>query len=417
MDLLYFHSAQDIITTLNEFKKDNVTFIHALSSSIDTIIDELGEIIPPSLYSKYSANLRKAIDIVFSDDTHNDLSNKFRLNVSRFAAYKAHEIADIIRNNTDGDKKLIQAILKTANRHQAAEYNTARSRARTAKQWKEFDENKDIFPNLKWLPSRSVAQREEHQPFYNRVWAKDDPFWSTNQPGTLWNCKCDWQETDEPVTSGNPKTKIVALGLEGNPAKTEEIFTDKSAYIRRASKRAKADVESFFKPIEQHFKDYIKYSQDSNYKDVKFNWDNGGMLAIHKDHNFDDLGGEFEKKIGEAFYANGDSIIFGSEKGKPKGKSYSEGLLNNKSFEVKGVTTDNDNNYLRVFKHASDKQSKIAVGFLPDGVEFDKGKAKKAVNRYAGLVYQSPDNFFKVQSIVFIVDNKIVYRKHVTYIK
>ena len=101
------------------------------------------------------------------------------------------------------------------------------------------------------------------------MWAKNDPFWNTNQPGSLWNCKCDWQETDEPVTDGNPSNKrIVNQGLEGNPAKTEEIFTDKSAYIRRASKRAKADVESFFKPIEQHFKDYIKYSQDSNYKAV-----------------------------------------------------------------------------------------------------------------------------------------------------
>ena len=96
------------------------------------------------------------------------------------------------------------------------------------------------------LPSCSVQLREQHIAFYNRVWAKDDPFWDDNQPGNLWNCKCDWQQVDDPVTDGNPKTAIRHQGLEGNPAKTGQIFTDNSSYVKKVgntnAQRKKQDI-------------------------------------------------------------------------------------------------------------------------------------------------------------------------------
>ncbi|MBQ0016095.1 MAG: hypothetical protein KBT04_03855 [Bacteroidales bacterium] len=47
-------------------------------------------------------------------------------------------------------------------RWQAAEANTATARARTAKQWAQFNDkdHRDLFPNLQWLPSRSATPRE-----------------------------------------------------------------------------------------------------------------------------------------------------------------------------------------------------------------------------------------------------------------
>lgn len=74
-------------------------------------------------------------------------------------------------------------------------------------------------------------------PFYNRIWPKDDPFWTYNQPGTLWNCKCDWEQTDEEPTDGNPDRRIVKPGLDQNPATSGQIFTDTAAYIKATGKR------------------------------------------------------------------------------------------------------------------------------------------------------------------------------------
>ena len=84
-----------------------------------------------------------------------------------------------------------------------------------------------------------------HTAFYNRVWAKDDPFWNFNAPGTEWNCKCDIEETDEPLTDNTAVPQpTIPLGLEGNPAQTAEIFTDNASYIRTAGRNRRTREEA-----------------------------------------------------------------------------------------------------------------------------------------------------------------------------
>lgn len=163
--------------------------------------------------------------------------------VSRFATYKAYHATQQVREQIakDGDMDRARKVLHAFNRYQAAEYNTAVSRCRTAKQFEEFSapDNMRLFPNLRWLPSRSATPREQHMLFYNRVWAKDDPFWAQNSPGNLWNCKCDWEETSDPVTDGNPETPVRHDGLEGNPAQTRQIFSDNCAYVKNSGQNRK----------------------------------------------------------------------------------------------------------------------------------------------------------------------------------
>ena len=175
----------------------------ASKAAEQAIIDDIlgsDRAVNAALYQTYANNLRRAIDRVFAQDDGSGLSDRLRANVSRFAAYKAYHATRLARQaaaEPDGDPR---RVLHTFNRYQAAEYNTTVSRSRTAKQWGEFADadHMRLFPNLRWLPSRSATPREEHVRFYNRVWAKTDPFWQQNQPGNLWNCKCDWEETDDP---------------------------------------------------------------------------------------------------------------------------------------------------------------------------------------------------------------------------
>lgn len=201
-----------------------------------------GKPISEELYQRYADNFRHAVDAVPMSDE--DLAAQWRANVSRFAAYKAFHTTNELRITAEeegGDLDMLQAVLHKYNRYQAVEYNTAVSRARTGKQWQEFDDkdNRRLFPCIKWLPSRSASPREEHMPFYNRIWSKDDPFWNTNQPGTLWNCKCDWEQTDEEPTENNPTNNITKPGLDRNPATSGQIFTDTAAYFRKAGNNRK----------------------------------------------------------------------------------------------------------------------------------------------------------------------------------
>lgn len=188
------------------------------------------------LLQHYADGLRKAIGYVKGVD--DSLSERWNANLDRFAAYKAYHATQELRNaevTYSGDPELRhaiqQSIVRKYNRYQAAEEQTARHRARAGKQWGKYNEpdRRRLFPNIQWLPSRSATPREEHIPFYHRIWPKDDPFWNHNQPGALWNCKCDWIETDKAATDNTPDGEepenVSPNGLDGNPGKTGEIFT------------------------------------------------------------------------------------------------------------------------------------------------------------------------------------------------
>ena len=68
--------------------------------------------------------------------------------------------------------------------------------------------------------------------FWGTVLPVDDPFWDEHKPGDRWNCKCELRQTDKqstpaPVSDGRSDP---APGLESNPAKAEEVFSDNHPY-------------------------------------------------------------------------------------------------------------------------------------------------------------------------------------------
>jgi len=197
--------------------------------------------------------LRRSVDRVFADSRNSDLADSLRANVSRFAAYKADYVKTTIENILNDasipakDKQAyIDANMNAFSAYQATEETTATSRSRTAKQWKEFNDPQRLrlFPNLRWLRTRSVIPREVHLKFHDHVWSKDDDFWKTNTPGTEWNCKCDVEETDDPVTEKSEEIKKyikeirIPAGLAGRPDITGKVFTDEASYIAKARKDA-----------------------------------------------------------------------------------------------------------------------------------------------------------------------------------
>ena len=358
--------------------------------------------------------MRRSVDRVFADSRDSDLADSLRANVSRFAAYKADYVKTTIENILNDasipakDKQAyIDANMNAFSQYQATEETTATSRSRTAKQWKEFNDPQRLrlFPNLRWLPSRSIEKRQSHIQFYDHIWSKGDDFWNHNTPGTEWNCKCDVEETDDPVTNnGNMDPVQVPAGLEGNPAVTREIFTDGASYIKKGNKQR---VEKFWKPIEEGFKTYCQYRDDANYENVKMNWNNGGMMATHKGHNFAKIGGLYEKQVQNAGYNNGDHVILEDERGFDV--KHTEGLWNGQLFEVAGRETATVNNILRGLKHCADKKNtEIAILDFPNG-GFDKDLMQVAIRRYKGLEKLKDGQFLKFKKIICVQEERIVY--------
>jgi len=166
---------------------------------------------------------------------------------------------DVIKADVEkekGNKKdfINKAKLASArfNQYQKTEYNTFVARCRTAKQWDTFLQEKHLFPNLTWIRSRSANPRELHLGYVGIILPQNHPFWQTNQPGNLWNCKCDWKTTDAQTTAKPDKITPPAKGLDGNPYDTGKLITENHPYFENVSKSNRKQINKYV------YKDYLK---------------------------------------------------------------------------------------------------------------------------------------------------------------
>ncbi|MBR5249527.1 MAG: hypothetical protein IKV28_02955 [Bacteroidales bacterium] len=136
------------------------------------------------------------------------------------------------------------------------EYNTAVLRAHQAADWKHFEAEQDVFPNIRWMPTTSPQQDLLHAQYWQAklTLPVNHPFWSQHHPGDRWNCKCSLEQTDEPtndevIKDFKPVPK--QAGLENNPGEDGKIFSDTHPYVAKAYPGAKAAVERLLRGKDQ----------------------------------------------------------------------------------------------------------------------------------------------------------------------
>lgn len=224
--------------------------------------------IDPDLFSFTLDLLDKAVETGFGS-VNNDFLKELKYNNAVFAAFKTHrQQNDLARELTGEDGKLrsfdefrkaTAPVLDSYNgRWLKTEYDTAVKSARTAARFKEFEKDKDLFPNLKWLRSRAVEPRQAHVKYYNNVRQMEDAWWKTHYPGCVYGCQCDATNTADPVThqGEHPVNAIydrvsaepeVSPGLDRNPATTGSIFTDNHPYVTDSYPGARQAVINYLK--------------------------------------------------------------------------------------------------------------------------------------------------------------------------
>lgn len=69
-------------------------------------------------------------------------------------------------------------------------------------EWQGYEENADILPNLKWMPSTSVLTDPVHREFWELpvIQPVRSEFWNKYRPGDHWGCKCTLEPTEEEET-------------------------------------------------------------------------------------------------------------------------------------------------------------------------------------------------------------------------
>lgn len=170
--------------------------------------------------------------------------HEIKTNNEVFAAFRTHRMQNDIAQRMVDDKGELKSFSQFARDvrpytdHQnrqwlRTEYNTAVTRAHQAADWRQFEAEKDVLPNLEWIPSSSVHPGADHRVFWGTVLPIDHPFWKEHRPGDRWNCKCSLRNTDkEPTTvpKGTSNDEPNS-GLENNPGKDGKLFSDKHPYM------------------------------------------------------------------------------------------------------------------------------------------------------------------------------------------
>lgn len=120
------------------------------------------------------------------------------------------------------------------------EYDTAVIRAHNAADWQEYQQNKDIMPNLRWMPTTSKEPETKHRSYWLRKvnLPVDHPFWNSHHPGDRWNCKCTLEQNDDPIvlppSGGSDSSATPHQGLENNPGKDGHIYNDTHPYFPKS---------------------------------------------------------------------------------------------------------------------------------------------------------------------------------------
>lgn len=219
------------------------------------------EDIYPELYEAARDTFERALQEGYPIENVDDADTLFRQalkdDADVFAAFRTHRMQnDIASQLLDEDGKLkefrrfqedVESIIGTYNNAWLqTEYDTAVLRARQAADWKGFERNADILPNLKWMPTTSADPDVFHMEYWRigLTLPKTHPFWKNHHPHDRWGCKCDLEETDDPVTGIIPEVDYKpSPGLENNPGLEPELFSHTHPYYENTYPGAEKAVE------------------------------------------------------------------------------------------------------------------------------------------------------------------------------
>lgn len=177
-------------------------------------------------------------------------------NVYRFSHAKSlvelHEMnkvlynGDQIREYKDFKNEVDKINLRYNGNYLETEYTTARNAAEHARKWQEYQEDKKLFPNLKYMTVSDDRVRDEHQVLHGIIKPLNDPFWDNYYPPNGFNCRCYTVQTAENADKGKFEDTSVPDSFKGNVGKSGIIFSKGQSFFQIAKELGTKETEKAF---------------------------------------------------------------------------------------------------------------------------------------------------------------------------
>jgi SPP1 gp7 family putative phage head morphogenesis protein len=355
-----------------------------------------------TLEQSLSAGWGKNIADIAYDKPDWAFAQNLRYNTAVFSAFKQNkEIQDAYKllvdesGNARNWKQFYAEARKVSEQYNRVwlqtEYNQASQSAVTARKWQEFQENKDLYPNLKYITAGDERVRDSHAALDGKIYPIDHPFWDTYYPPNGWGCRCTVQQTDaEPDEELPNEPPAMPEYMKNNPGKTARVFGESHPYFNSEKSQQVMDfVRQQIKPsadITRAFETYQAFGRD--YKKLYFNGNNGGYQVAHSLHHFHKQGGRYEKVIGRKLADQGKAVEYLPEAGINRIDLKVDGKL----MEVKGTKVKTDRSVKDAILDARKKGAEDVIIHMEKG--FDYKAANKGIARAVGQKETIPNVWY-----------------------
>lgn len=210
--------------------------------------------LPPEIYlnntSKFINGINKGFGVSLAELTITDaeyaLVNGFYQNINKFTGAKLyHQVNDTMNfiTNASGTRRNMDAFLKEAQRIDdlynrtwlTVENDAITKRADDARLWRQYENEKELFPYLRYVTVGDSRVRPHHAALDGVTKPVDDPFWNTYSPILDFGCRCLLEQLEQAKITEDSELNLREIDKEvsplfrNNPARSGVIFMETGA--------------------------------------------------------------------------------------------------------------------------------------------------------------------------------------------
>lgn len=241
------------------------------------------------LVLKNYAALNKSAETAYGSDYYKtEKGRAIRENLLRFSAAKSYNLIqrlEVLKSESKDKADFTAKAKKLVNLHNDTWLDTEKQFVSRSTEvildWEQFQEDKDLYPNLVFRTMMDDAVRDEHQKLEGIVKPVDDVFWLTHTPPLGHKCRCTVEQTMETATPDKETPKIkVAKEFAHTPVRGQ-IFSNKNTYHQSILNNEKITVHDNTEVMKRYtpFSHAIKVGRNkvfvNDFHDVK-----DGTLSI-----------------------------------------------------------------------------------------------------------------------------------------
>lgn len=213
-----------------------------------------------ALWEYYNSHLSKGFDLGYNADSQfydAELAQSLKDDITKFSAFKETSFRTQLESALTEDgkvvpwsefkKKAAELNIEYNQRYLKTEYHHTVATANSVEQWKDFEADADIYPNLKYNAVNDARTREKHRALDGLILPINHPFWITHGLPLDWGCRCGLEQTDEEPSKVIPKFDVKGV-FANNAALSGKVFGEtpyESVMTKSEIKEAQANYTAF----------------------------------------------------------------------------------------------------------------------------------------------------------------------------